>query len=61
MNYRERIMALDLGWSTAELRSMAAEMAAEADQEIAQLRAILARIESKSATMTVGDKWPKGL
>ncbi len=37
MNYRGRVMELDLGWSGAELRCMAAEMAAEADQEIARL------------------------
>ena len=45
MNYRDRVMELSLGWSAAELRCMAAEMASEADQEIARLREALERIQ----------------
>lgn len=42
MNYHGRVMELDIGWSSAELRGMAAEIAAEADAEIARLREALA-------------------
>jgi len=41
MNYRGRVMELDLGWPVADMRSMSAEIAAEADDEIAEFHKLL--------------------